>query len=108
MSQTTQSSNIEKNKQLVRNFVEDVFNRHDMAAVDKYMAGGEGFKQYLGGFFPGHPDSRTTIDHIVGEGDKVFVMFTTKATNKQTGKRITKNLPTYIELRMVCLQNIGM
>jgi len=88
MSQTTQSSNIEKNKQLVRNFVEDVFNRHDMAAVDKYMAGGEGFKQYLGGFFPGHPDSRTTIDHIVGEGDKVFVMFT-KATNKQTGKRIT-------------------
>ncbi|MGQ0637818.1 MAG: hypothetical protein ACT4N1_00435 [Nitrososphaerota archaeon] len=41
---------IEKNKQVVRNFVEDVFNRHDMAAVDKYMAGEEGFKQYLGGF----------------------------------------------------------
>lgn len=66
MSQTTQSSNIEKNKQLVRNFV-DVFNRHDMSAVDKYMAGGEGFKQYLGGLFLGHPDSRTTIDHIVGK-----------------------------------------
>jgi len=88
MSQTTQSSNIEKNKQLVRNFVEDVFNRHDMAAVDKYLAGAEGFKQYLGGFFLGHPDSQMIIDHIVAEGDKVFAMFTI-ATNKQTGKRIT-------------------
>ncbi|HEX9318529.1 MAG TPA: nuclear transport factor 2 family protein [Nitrososphaeraceae archaeon] len=83
------SSNIEINKQLVRNFAEDVFNRHDLAAVDKYMAAGVGFKKYLGEYFLGHPDSRTTIDHIVAEGDKVFVMFTTTATNKQSGKRVT-------------------
>ncbi len=88
MNQSTQSSNLEKNKQLVCNFVEDIFNRHDLAAVDKYMAGAEGFKQYLGGFFLSHPDSHTTIDHIIAEGDKVFALFNTTATNKQTGKRI--------------------
>lgn len=85
---THQSSEVE-NKQLVRDFVENVLNRHDAAAVDKYMAGGEGLKQYLGEYFLGHPDSHTTIDHIIAEGDKVFAMFNGTATNKQTGKRVT-------------------
>lgn len=40
-------------------------------------------------FFQEFPDSRTTIDHIVAEGDEVFSMLTTTATNKQTGKRVT-------------------
>jgi predicted SnoaL-like aldol condensation-catalyzing enzyme len=84
-----QPSVTENNNQLVRNFAEDVFNRHDLAAVDKYMAGAEGFKQYLGEYFAVQPDSNTTIDQIVAESDKVFVLFITTATNKQTGKRIT-------------------
>ena len=58
-------------------------------AVDKYMARAQGFKQYLGEFFAGHPDSHTTISQIVAEDDKVFVLFITTATNKQTGKRVT-------------------
>jgi predicted SnoaL-like aldol condensation-catalyzing enzyme len=89
MSKTTQSSDLEKNKQVVRNFAEDVFNRHDLAAVDKYMKGAESFKQYLGEYFAVHPDSHTTIDQILAEGDKVFVLFVTMATNKQTGKKVT-------------------
>ena len=88
-SATEPSSVLEKNKQIVRNFAEDVFNRHDLAAVDKYMTGAEGFKQYLGEYFAGHPDSHTTIDQILAEGDKVFVLFITTATNKQTGKKVT-------------------
>jgi predicted SnoaL-like aldol condensation-catalyzing enzyme len=86
---TNQPSVTEKNKQLVRNFAEDVFNRHDFAAVDKYITGAEALKHYLKEYFAGHPDSHTTIDQIVAEGDKVFVLFTASATNKQTGKRVT-------------------
>jgi predicted SnoaL-like aldol condensation-catalyzing enzyme len=103
MSKATHESSelLEKNKQLVRNFIEDTLNRHDIAAADKYFSqqnpirynqqvmGTEGFKDYRRRFFQEFPDSHTTIDHIVAEGDRVFVMLTTTATNKQTGKRIT-------------------
>jgi predicted SnoaL-like aldol condensation-catalyzing enzyme len=102
MSQTTHhQSSTEKNKRLVRNFIEDVLTKHDLAAADKYFIkqntikhndhdlGREGFKEARQRFFQEFPDSRTTIDHIVAEDDKVFAMLTTTATNKQTGKRIT-------------------
>jgi predicted SnoaL-like aldol condensation-catalyzing enzyme len=96
-----ESPELEKNKQLVHNFIEDTLNRHDIAAADNYLAsqnpirhnqqvmGTEGFKEHRRTFFEQFPDSHTTIDHIVAEGDKVFVMLTTAGTNKQTGKRIT-------------------
>lgn len=89
MSRPFESSDIERNKQLVRSFAEDVFNRHDLGTIDKYMRAGEGFKKYLDEYFVGHSDSRTSIDHIVAEGDKVFVMFTTTATNDKTGKKVS-------------------
>ena len=81
-SNLSPSSNSENNKEFVHNFVEDAFNKHDMEAVDKYYTvnliqhnpqvpqGREGFKQYFGGFFQRFSDSRTTIDHVVAEGDK--------------------------------------
>jgi predicted SnoaL-like aldol condensation-catalyzing enzyme len=89
MSLETQKSIMERNKDVVRNFVEDVFNKHDLTAIDKYMSHSEGFKQYLGEFFQTHPDSHTTIEQIIAEDDKVVVMFNTKATNKQKRKTVT-------------------
>jgi predicted SnoaL-like aldol condensation-catalyzing enzyme len=83
---------LEKNKQLVRNFIEDTLNSHDVSTADKYFGQDprtEGFKEYRRRFFEQFPDSHTTIDHIVAEGDKVLVMLTTAATNKQTGNRVT-------------------
>jgi predicted SnoaL-like aldol condensation-catalyzing enzyme len=95
-ARTTQSSDLEKNKQVIRNYIEEVFNRHDLAAMDKYTTGAESVKQYLesvkqylGEYFAGHPDSHTTIDQIVAEGDKVFVLLNTTTTSKQTGKEVT-------------------
>jgi predicted SnoaL-like aldol condensation-catalyzing enzyme len=40
MSKATHQSSelLENNKQLVRNFIEDVLNRHDIGAADKYFA----------------------------------------------------------------------
>jgi predicted SnoaL-like aldol condensation-catalyzing enzyme len=69
--------------------LQKISNRHDLAAVDKYMAGAEGFKQYLDEYFAGHADSQTRIDQIVAKGNKVFVLFITTAMNKRTGKRVT-------------------
>lgn len=88
MTKPFELSTMEGNKQLVRNFAKDVFNKHDLDAIYKYMAAGEGFRKYLNEYFQMHPDSRTTIDQIAAEGEKVFVMFTPTATNKKTGKRI--------------------
>jgi predicted SnoaL-like aldol condensation-catalyzing enzyme len=78
MSKATHQSSelLENNKQLVRNFIEDVLNRHDIGAADKYFAqnpikhneqvmGTEGFKEARRRFFEESLDSRTTIDHIV-------------------------------------------
>jgi predicted SnoaL-like aldol condensation-catalyzing enzyme len=96
-----QSSELENNKQLVRSFIEDVLTRHDIGAADKYffaqepikhnqhVMGVEGFKKARRRFFQEFSDSRTTIDHIIAEDDKIFAMLTTAATNKQTGKRVT-------------------
>lgn len=99
MSETTHSSNIERNKEVVRNFVESAFKRHEIEAIDKFFAlnliqhnpqlpqGREHSKQYFRTFFEEFPDLTTTIEHIVAESDKVMAILTTKATNKQTGKR---------------------
>ena len=76
-----QSSELESNRQLVRNFIEDVLTRNDIAAADKYffaqkpikhngqVMGTEGFKEARRRFFQEFPDSRTTIAPIVPEGD---------------------------------------
>jgi predicted SnoaL-like aldol condensation-catalyzing enzyme len=93
MSQTIQPST-EKNKQIIRNFIEDTLNSHDvtLSTADKYFGQGpetEGFKEYRRRFWEQFPDSHTTIDHIIAEDDKVLVMLTTTGTNKQTGNRVT-------------------
>src|ERR671910_3556514 len=85
-----QSSKLEKNKQIIRNFIEDTLNRHDVAAADRYFAENPSqFKQFLSGFFQRFPDSHTMIDHILAEDDKVLVMMTGTATDNETGKRVT-------------------
>jgi hypothetical protein len=61
MSQKGQKLIMEQNKQVVRNFVEDLFNKHDLTAIDKYMSHSQGLKQYLGEFFQTHSDSHTII-----------------------------------------------
>jgi predicted SnoaL-like aldol condensation-catalyzing enzyme len=90
--QQSSSELLEKNKRLVRNFIEDTLNSHDIATIDKYFSQDpetEGFKEYRRRFWEQFPDSHTTIDHIIAEDDKVLVMLTTTGTNKQTGNRVT-------------------
>jgi predicted SnoaL-like aldol condensation-catalyzing enzyme len=91
MSEITQSSDLEQNKRIIRDFVQEVLNRHDIKAADKYLPKQDPiqFKQFPRRFFQRFPDSRTTINHIVAENDMVLLMMTGTATDKQTGKRVT-------------------
>ena len=85
----------ETNKALVRSFVE-VFNGHNLTAVDKYYTqdaiqhapqrgnGSEGFKQYFGPIFEAFPDSHKIIEHMIAEDNLVVVFLNTTPT--QTGE----------------------
>jgi predicted ester cyclase len=90
------------NKALVESFVEEVFNKHDKSAAEKYFAkenppaGSEGFKQFLREFFIAFPDIHANIEHIVAENDLVVVFLNFTATHKgeyqgrpSTNKQVT-------------------
>jgi predicted ester cyclase len=76
------ASEEEKNKELIKSFVEEVFNKHDLAAIDKYHASNltdgsgktsESFKKSLGALLSGFPDLHVKIEHILAENDFVLV-----------------------------------
>jgi steroid delta-isomerase-like uncharacterized protein len=76
------------NKALVKSFVEEVFNKHDLSAIEKYFAkktppaGSEGFKQFLSEFFTAFPDIHANIEHVVAENDIVVVFLDFTGTHK--------------------------
>ncbi|MGI8834918.1 MAG: ester cyclase, partial [Nitrososphaeraceae archaeon] len=72
------------NKALVKSFVEEVFNKHDLSSIEKYLAGqgSEGFKQFLSEFFIAFPDIHANVEHIVAENDLVVVFLNFTATHK--------------------------
>jgi predicted SnoaL-like aldol condensation-catalyzing enzyme len=100
---------IEKNKQVVREFYEQVFRKHDLAAVDRFMhddyvqhnpdtaQGKAGFVDFHKGFFAAAPDFRAAINQIVAEGDLVFVYNTITGTH--TGYGFLDHPPTGNKIR---------
>ena len=72
------------NKALVKSFVEEVFNNHNLSAIEKYLAGqaNEGFKQFLSEFFMSFPDVHANIEHIVAEDILVIVFLSFTGTHK--------------------------
>jgi steroid delta-isomerase-like uncharacterized protein len=94
-SQQEQQSNlIEMNKSLIKSFVQEVFNKHNLTALDKYYAsnvklhnlmagqGRQGFKQFLVPFFSAFPDIHVTIEHMVAENNVVLVFLNWTGTHK--------------------------
>ncbi len=99
----------EKNKEIVREFYDEVFGKHNLAAVDRYMhddyiqhnpdtrQGKEGFVEFHVGFFAAIPDSCASINEIVADGDLVFVYNTITGTH--TGKGFLDHPPTGNRIR---------
>ena len=79
------AADIEANKQLVRTYIEEVFNKRQPAAIERFVVtnfiehnpnlppGLEGKKQFLGAVMAGFSDYRGEIVEILAEGDTVAV-----------------------------------
>lgn len=84
------------NKAVVRAFMEEMFNKHDIKAVDKYIAtsmvehspmpgqkpGFAGVKAMFADMLKSMPDLHVTIDDIIVEGDRVAILSTMSGTPK--------------------------
>jgi predicted SnoaL-like aldol condensation-catalyzing enzyme len=96
--------NLENNKKVVRDFYDEVFRRHNLDAVGRFMhddyiqhnpdaaQGKKGFVDFHKGFFAAMPDFCATINQIVAEGDLVYVYNTVTGTH--TGKGFLHYPPT--------------
>lgn len=83
----------EDNKVLVRLAIEEIFNEHNITAVDKYIKedliqnntcfpeGREARKQYFGMLFDAFPDLHASIDKMVAEDDPVSVFLSWNSTH---------------------------
>jgi steroid delta-isomerase-like uncharacterized protein len=94
---TSQQTQAEQNKALVRRWFAEL-NKGNLAAADDLYAanyvlhdpgvppdlppGPEGVKQFLASFATAFPDMQGTIEDIVAEGDKVVVRFTIRGTQQ--------------------------
>ena len=77
---------LEKNKAIIRRLFE-AFNEHDVTLLDEFIAPDyvdhllqlrslESFKQFYTQFFKEFPDTHSTIEDIIAEGDKVWTRST--------------------------------
>lgn len=83
-------------KNLVQGYVNDVFNRHDPNALDRYFdknahdgtlppdvtPGLDGMKKFYTELFKAFPDCRLTVNHLLAEGDKVAFSWTFTGTHE--------------------------
>jgi len=96
--------NVENNKKVVREFYEEVFRKHDLTVVDRFMhddyiqhnpdvdQGRIGFINFHKGFFAAIPDQCATIIQMVAEGDLVYVH--SRITGTHTGEGFLSYPPT--------------
>jgi predicted SnoaL-like aldol condensation-catalyzing enzyme len=84
----------ESNKILIRSAIQEIFNDHNISAVDKYIKedliqnntgfpeGREARKQYFGMLFNAFPDLHASIDKMIAEDDLVLVFLNWNGTHK--------------------------
>src|SRR5918994_809667 len=94
MPSTEEDSQEDRNKALIRSFIQEIFNEHNLSSIKKYFgeesvegspqAGDavEGFKEFLIEFFKAFPDMHTNIEHMVAENNLVMVFLNGSGTNK--------------------------
>jgi steroid delta-isomerase-like uncharacterized protein len=94
MSSPERTSQEERNKDIIRSFIQEIFNDHDLSLVEKYFGdesvegssqagkGGDGLRLMLTEFFKGFPDWCATIEHIVAENNLIMIFLIGSGTHK--------------------------
>jgi Predicted ester cyclase len=87
----------EQNKSIVRRWIEEGWNKHNLAVIDEVYAPNfvqhepepqtvisrEALKQYVSAYLTTFPDLQLSIEDLIAEGDKVVWRF--NSTGHQTG-----------------------
>lgn len=109
----------EENKALVRRYIEEVYNKGNVAAIDELLTPDfvhhslppevgrdrESYKQFASMHRAAFPDFRLKVEDMVAEGDKVVLRFNWSGTHKgefmgipPTGKQVT--------VRAICIHRV--
>ncbi len=95
------NSDLEANKQLVRQLYEGVFNGKDLSLIDQYLPenyrqhnptvadGREGFRQFASFLTTTYPQMRVDIKRVVAENDFVVLHVHAKFSPEDSGSAIT-------------------
>ena len=83
------SSQEKRNKALVESLIEEIFNKHNLSAIENYLnvaagKGHEGFKQFLSAFFRAFPDWHANLEQIVAEGNLAHTKENFKECHRRT------------------------
>lgn len=91
------TDHISRNKQLVNDFIQELFSKGDLGAVDRYLhpdfvshdppfpgapAGPEGMRQAAAMFRQALPDWHSDVEALIAEGDIVVEQFTASGTHR--------------------------
>jgi predicted ester cyclase len=94
MSSMKGISQEEKNKNIIRSYIDEVFNKHNLSLIKRYFGGnyvggspqvgkgGVGSKQFINEFFNAFPDWHAEIEHLVAENNLVVAFLIGSGTHK--------------------------
>jgi predicted ester cyclase len=131
------TDHLARNKQLVNDFIQELFSKGDLDAVDRYLHpnfvshdppfpgapdGPEGFRLAAATFRQALPDWHSNMEAVIAEGDIVVELFTASGTHRAelmgaapTGKTVTlRGINIYrvdgdkIVERWGCLDQLGL
>jgi steroid delta-isomerase-like uncharacterized protein len=118
---TSNPKDIEKNKQICRDFLEELHNKGNLDIIDVYVdenvvshdpfpgqaPGAKGIHETMELFLRAFPDKRIIFNDMLAENDKVMIKFTTVGTHKGEfmGLPASGNAISYEEVLILRLQN---
>ena len=90
---TARATDVEANKELYRHYIEEIWNKRDLTAADRYLApdyiehntnlppGLEGRKKFVATVLAAFSDYHAEIQEVVAEGDRVVARVQFTGTN---------------------------